>query len=206
MSVSRDEEVEKTLRGADLHREWETRYRTTQNARFFDMAFRHILSALNAPSCAKWLDAGCGACSHSIRLAAGGFFVVAVDFSESVLEMAEENLRASGLGERIALRRENILSLSFPDETFDSVSCWGVLMHIPDLEKAISELARVLKRGGTIVISEGNMYSLQSLLIRALRKLRGNPKHKTQRTPAGSDLPQCSDGQRPAPNCNRTLI
>ena len=62
-------------------------------------------------------------------------------------------------------------------------------MHIPDLEKAISELARVLKKGGTAVISEINMFSLQSIIklivLRNLRGLLGGKNSSCKKTAAG---------------------
>lgn len=60
-------------------------------------------------------------------------------------------------------------------------------MHIPDLEKAISELSRVLKPGGMLVISEGNMHSFQSMILRGLRRLLGECKGVVKKTLAGME-------------------
>ncbi len=49
-------------------------------------------------------------------------------------------------------------------------------MHIPDVDKAISELSRIVKRGGILAISEGNMHSLQTIAIRLLKKILGREK------------------------------
>ncbi|MFN6945105.1 MAG: hypothetical protein ACK4ND_09165 [Cytophagaceae bacterium] len=46
-----------------------------------------------------------------------------------------------------------------------------LLVHIPDLEKAISELSCCLKHGGTIAISESNMHSLHSTILRKLGQI-----------------------------------
>jgi len=46
-------------------------------------------------------------------------------------------------------------------------------MHIPDIEKAIAELSRVLRKGGMIIISEANMFSLQSVIMNSLKMFRG---------------------------------
>lgn len=90
-----------------------------------------------------------------------------------------------GLADRITVRQEDILALSFPDGSFDAVLCWGVLMHIPDAESAIHELVRVLKPGGMIVLSEGNMHSIEAVLMRAARRLLGKESGEVRRTPAG---------------------
>lgn len=177
--------VENTLRQPDVHNKWEHDYRTPENARFYDRAFEYIAKVLNAPPQAKLLDAGCGICDYAIRLASRGFDVVAVDFSESVLAAAKANLERHGFTNQIVLGRENLLELTFDDESFDYILCWGVLMHIPDLEGAISELTRVLKPAGMLVISETNMNSVESRLLRLLRRLAGRRTASTVKTPAG---------------------
>jgi len=180
--------LERSLAEPDIHRQWESVYRTVENELFFDQAFDYIARTLDAPEQSVLLDAGCGTCAHAIRLANRGFFVQAVDFSPSVLETAREYVRTRGLESRIKIRCEDILEFSFGDETFDFVLCWGVLMHIPDLEKAISELARILKPGGMIVISEGNMHSLQSVVLRGFSRFRGAKKTIVKKTPAGLEF------------------
>jgi ubiquinone/menaquinone biosynthesis C-methylase UbiE len=184
MDISDSALVESTLQKPDLHRQWKEIFRNAENEKFYQEAFHYIANVLNAPGNSKLLDAGCGTCAHSIRLAQHGFSVTAVDFSDYVLEKAKLGIRSSNVADGIVLQRENILNLSFPDETFDYILCWGVLMHIPDIEKAISELNRVLKNGGMIVISEVNMFSLQSTIVRFLRLLQKG-KRPTKKTSAG---------------------
>lgn len=185
MKDSESKVLEQTLRKPDIHQQWENAYRTAGNEMFFEQAFDYIASVLNAPKDSTFLDVGCGICAHSIRLANRGFFVLGTDFSDSVLKWAEENIQNSGLEGRINLQREDILSFTFEDERFDYILCWGVLMHIHEIEKAITELARILKPGGTLVISEGNMFSLQAIILRTLKRLVGKEKAIVKKTPAG---------------------
>jgi len=177
--------VEATLQEPDVHKRWHDAFKTPANAPFYDLAFDHIVKVAGVAEGASFLDAGCGIGDYAVRLAKRGMRVVAVDFSESVLKMARENVERSGLQGRIKIQHENILSLSFDDEMFDGVLCWGVLMHIPDVERAISELARVVRRGGIVVISEGNMYSLEAALLRALRRVLGKNSAEVRRPSAG---------------------
>jgi SAM-dependent methyltransferase len=57
------------------------------------------------------------------------------------------------LGIKAEFREENAEALSFADATFDHVNCSGVVHHTTDPQKAVAEIARVLKPGGTALIS-----------------------------------------------------
>ncbi len=187
MTDSKSTLVEKSLAKPDLHLQWEKLYRTAENERFVEEVFDYMLHILNPPMDSMFLDAGCGRCAHSVRLANRGFQVRAVDFSESALKMAEVNIRGKGLESRIRLECQNLLALSFEDESFDFILCWGVLMHVPDVEKAISEIARVTRPGGALIIHEANMSSLQSMVVKSLRRLLKREKALVKKTPAGME-------------------
>lgn len=186
--------VENLLSRPEMHRQWARDYRTDDNERFYEQAFDFIVDRLKPEPGATFLDAGCGSCAHSVRLARRGFKVHAVDFSESALKMAQQFVRAKGVQDRITLGRESLLELSFPDESFDYVLCWGVLMHIPDVERAVAELARVLKPGGALVISEGNKSSLEAVTMRNLKRVLRREKAKVKDTPAGVEYWKEKDG------------
>ena len=160
-------------------------YRTAENELFFEDAFDSLVDVLGVTENAMVLDAGCGIGAHAIRLARRGFLVQGVDVSESVLALARENIRSKQLETRIRVQRENLLGLSFASETFDVVLCWGVLMHIPSVDRALSELARVLKRQGLLVVSETNMYSLQAIVFRSLKRFLGTERAQVKRSASG---------------------
>lgn len=185
MTYSRSIRVENLLARPEMHHKWKGDYRGSDNESFYEAAFDFIGGMFEPSPGATFLDVGCGSCAHSVRLARRGFDVRAVDFSESALGMAQEYVRSQGLEDRISLGRENLLELSFPDESFDYILCWGVLMHIPEVGGAISELARVIKPGGSLIISEGNQSSLEAALTRNLRRLLRREKAEVKRKPAG---------------------
>ena len=61
--------------------------------------------------------------------------------------------------------------MEFEDETFDAVYTFGVLHHIPDVSKAISEIHRVLKPGGKLLFMVYNRSSINyQIEIRYLRR------------------------------------
>jgi len=168
--MSKSGDVKETLSGAEVHDGWEKGYRNAENEKFFTLAFEYIATVFGKPKEGSLLlDAGCGSCSHSVRLAKYGFNVTAIDYSEYIIDVASQRVNERGLGDRIKVQREDLLGLSFNDETFDYILCWGVLMHIPDVENAVSELSRVLKKGGKLVISEVNMFALEIVATEFLR-------------------------------------
>jgi ubiquinone/menaquinone biosynthesis C-methylase UbiE len=185
MNTSDSELVERFLARPDIHRKWIQTYYSAENEAFCEQEFDYVAKILNAPKDSIILDAGCGDCAHSIRLAKRGFLVEAIDVSETVLELARENIKARGFEDRIHIQHGNLLALPFEDGTFSYALCGGVLMHIPDVDKAIAELARVLRAGGTLVVSETNMYSLEAIVLRNLKRLLRKGKAVLKRTPAG---------------------
>ena len=188
--------VESALAQPEVHRQWAGSYRTRDNDAFYERAFDLITAELDPPPGATFLDAGCGSCAHTVRLARRGFDVCAVDFSESALDMARDHLEATGLDERITLQREDLTHLSFADASFDYAICWGVLMHVPDVSRAIAELSRVLRPGGKLVVSEGNKDSLEARARRGLERLRGREEAEVVQTSAGLERWDDSGGGR----------
>jgi ubiquinone/menaquinone biosynthesis C-methylase UbiE len=177
--------VENLLARPEKHLAWAHDYRTVDNDNFYERAFDSIVSLLDPPAGATFLDAGCGSCAHSVRLAQRGFNVHGVDFSEPALEMGREKIRVRGLEDRITLQRDSLLGLSFPDASFDYALCWGVLMHVPQVELAVAELARVVRPGGSLIISEANQSSFEAFAFRSLKRLVRNRKAEMRSTPAG---------------------
>jgi malonyl-CoA O-methyltransferase len=96
------------------------------------------------------LDLGCGTGRHSIRMASAGARVTAVDFSAGMLEQAREK---AGEG-NIRFQVHNLSQpLPFLEKTFDRVLCALVVDHIEDLDKLFSEMHRVCRSTGYVVVS-----------------------------------------------------
>lgn len=181
MQQERSEKSESFLAEQPIHSEWESDYLNADLNQFYDQAFARIVAALEAKPDQEVLDAGCGYAFHLVRLARHGLRVTGVDFSETALEQARANVERHGFSEQVHLTQGNLLELPFEDGRFDHVSCWGVLMHIPELEQALSELVRVLKPGGRIAIGENNASSLHvhgwERLLRGVKKVLGRKVH-----------------------------
>jgi SAM-dependent methyltransferase len=90
------------------------------------------------------LDAGCGTGDFSERLRRElGVPVVALDTSARMAALAHRRGLHAILGD--------IQSLPFPDAAFDCAVANRVLYHLPDLDKGLAEVARVLSPGGKLV-------------------------------------------------------
>lgn len=100
------------------------------------------------------LDLGCGAGRHTFEALKRGASVVAADLKMDVLGPVAAMAGAMALQGEIAdgtsfmAVRADALRLPFPDDSFDHVIASEILEHIPDDTAAISEIARVLRRGG----------------------------------------------------------
>jgi ubiquinone/menaquinone biosynthesis C-methylase UbiE len=174
-----------SLAGDAIHQDWVAKYRTPEAQPFYELAFDEIVRQFAAPRDAVVLDAGCGSCAKSVLLAARGMKVVGADFADDALALASGTVRARGFEDRITLRQADLTLMPFADGEFRYVVCWGVLMHIPNLDAALAQLARVLAPGGVLVISEGNVYSLQSYLLRFLKRVLGKGRGRVVQVPAG---------------------
>ncbi|MBN2098741.1 MAG: methyltransferase domain-containing protein [Dehalococcoidia bacterium] len=94
----------------------------------------------------RLLDIGCGfGCYHLDEIAKE---VVGVDISREYLHLASHN--------GLAAIQSSAESLAFRDGVFDAVTCIETIEHIPDDEKAIREIWRVLRPGGTLAITGPN--------------------------------------------------
>jgi ubiquinone/menaquinone biosynthesis C-methylase UbiE len=107
----------------------------------------------------RLLDVGCGPGELTERLAGLGAEVCAVDISERMVELT----RARGIDAQVADAEQ----LPFPDDDFDCVFSGWVLYHVPGLDRAIDESARVLRSGGRFVVAtmrDNNLSELWDLI------------------------------------------
>ena len=94
------------------------------------------------------LASGSGEPALSVSVAVGQEGrVMATDLLLEMLEVAQENAAARGLT-NIEFRAADAEQLPFPDRQFDRVTCRFGIMFMPDIQKALGEMRRVLKPGG----------------------------------------------------------
>lgn len=121
------------------------------NRFFAGLQWRAVTRTLAARSLrgALALDVGCGFGRWTRWLAEHGADVVGVDPTEGMLEAARRASPAS-----IQYRKMSATRLDFPDDSFDLITCITVVQHLEPREQelAIGEMARVLRRGGSMVV------------------------------------------------------
>ena len=91
----------------------------------------------------KVLDIASGTGVILVEFARQGAISTGIDISLTAVEMSNKNLKLRGLkGECIEMDAQN---MTFNSNTFDFVCAQGCLMHMPDMQKAVEEIYRVLK-------------------------------------------------------------
>jgi ubiquinone/menaquinone biosynthesis C-methylase UbiE len=112
---------------------------------------RFHLAALPAFADAEWTvgDLGCGTGQMTAALAPFVARVLAVDASAAMLQSAKKRLQAFN---NVELRRGELEALPIDDGRLDAATLALVLHHLPEPERALQDVARVLKPGGRVLI------------------------------------------------------
>ena len=130
--------------------------------------FGACVALLNPSPQHRILDLGAGGGWASDWLQRLGLSVVAADLSSDLLGIAHRRLAESGGAYTVCGDSE---ALPFRASSFDRVLCLNAMHHMPDLGKALSEIARVLSAEGRAVFAEpGIGHSRQSHAVRAVQE------------------------------------
>lgn len=121
-------------------------------SRWLDLISEHV--DLGRPL--RVLDVGTGPGFFPVILGRMGHRVTGVDLTEAMLDRARENCARYGVEADFAPM--DAQDLSFPDGTFDLVVSRNLMWDLPDPRRAYSEWMRVLRRGGSLVVFDGNHY------------------------------------------------
>jgi 2-polyprenyl-6-hydroxyphenyl methylase/3-demethylubiquinone-9 3-methyltransferase len=137
-------------------------------AYFLDVLARRQGTALDG---LRVLDIGCGGGFLAEEFAAVGCEVTGIDPSPVSIGAARSHAAAAGL--RIGYLIASGEQLPVPDAVFDVACCCDVLEHVSDVDRVISQTARVLKPGGLYLFDTINRTVRSKLLaIRLLQQWR----------------------------------
>ena len=137
-----------------------------------EVYLRHYVELVTryAPSRSKILDLGCGNGISARLLNQSDFDVIGTDISPLFLEEARawEN-------PKLRYRVCDVMELPFESDSFDVICSNELVEHLPDVETALTEMIRVVCRGGRIVISGPNLCSPLIPFLDWLNLMSGKP-------------------------------
>jgi ubiquinone/menaquinone biosynthesis C-methylase UbiE len=140
--------------------------------RWSRLAGEQFLRWIDVPSGQRWIDVGCGngAFTEEISNAAKPSMIVGIDPSDAQVAFARTRLPPPAAEWHVG----DAQALPFPDGLFDASVMGLVISFVPDPAKAVAELARVTKPGGTVATYMWDLPNLGvplSPLYKALVKL-----------------------------------
>ncbi|MDO8877789.1 MAG: class I SAM-dependent methyltransferase [Pseudolabrys sp.] len=145
-----------------------TRWRSSRLGQITDALEQQLLFELLGRVADKTLlDVGCGDGELTSKLARRGAIVTGLDVDPVMIAAARR--RAGAEGTQLHLVEGQAERLPFDDAVFDRVVAVTVLCFVRDAERAIMEMARVLKPGGSLVIGDLGRWGLWA----AHRRIRG---------------------------------
>ena len=80
--------------------------------------------------------------------------LIGADISEGMMAVGRQKVEQLGLADVISFEREDCLALSYADESFDAVTAAFGIRNFQNLEQGLSEMCRVLRKGGHLSIAE----------------------------------------------------
>jgi ubiquinone/menaquinone biosynthesis C-methylase UbiE len=129
----------------------------------FQAMLTEYLDAMNIDVARTILDIGCGTGVAARAIARRKGFtgrVTGIDLSAGLVQVAERLSRTEGVSKQIQFVVGDTRLLDIPDETFDAVVAHTLVSHVDDPLLVVKEAARVVKRGGTVGIFDGDYASI----------------------------------------------
>ena len=163
---------------------WSRAYRFAE-----ERTIRRALRAL--PRCGRILDTACGTGRITALLVNEGFAdVVGSDVSPAMMAVAKRRLQ------HVEFFQGDATRLPFGDNSFDAVTCIGLLMHLDPTTRvaALQELARISRR--PVVVQYGCVGAFQRLKSRVTGRPAGSVRYPVVEAELHQDLERCGLQER----------
>jgi ubiquinone/menaquinone biosynthesis C-methylase UbiE len=135
---------------------------------------KYRLVLRHAPPDARVLDVGCANGLHLRRIAASCREIVGIDINERMLELARSVIAADGL-DNASVVRMDATDLEFADASFDVAYSFSTLLLVARAERAVAEIARVLRPGGIAVLDLAGRWNLSQRHWDRWYRTQGHP-------------------------------
>ncbi|WP_419841242.1 methyltransferase domain-containing protein [Candidatus Poriferisodalis sp.] len=111
---------------------------------------------------AQILDVGCGPASITAGLArwAHRGHVTGIEPGGDILNTAAATIAAAGVG-NVTLEAASVYELPYPDDSFDVAYAHQVCQHLSDPVAAVTEMARVVRRGGWVAVRDSDYSTMR---------------------------------------------
>lgn len=129
------------------------------------------------------LELGCGNGSHwegKIETLPTGCKLILSDFSDGMLDLVKEKYSEY---KNVTFQKIDIQSIPFDENSFDIIIANHMLFHVPDLNKALSEVQRVLKKGGYFYSATDGNGGMRPFLHEAIKKFDATSEAFTEKLP-----------------------
>ena len=137
--------------------------------------FPALLRMTSATHFNSVLEIGCGS-GNGTRLIRRYFQparMAAIDIDERMIRIAKN----ASTADTVLFQVMDTAALAFADQSFDAVFAYGVMHHLPDWRNGVSELKRVLKPGGELIMEDLSIDSFSGFPGRLYRPLTIHPYH-----------------------------
>lgn len=121
--------------------------------------FQHLLDLLPE---AHILEVGCGPgwiWQENSQRIPPGWHITLTDLSPGMIEQARENL--ASINRDFTFAEVDVQELPFPDESYDAVIANHMLYHVPNLQRGLAQIRRVLKPGGRLFAATNGREHMQ---------------------------------------------
>ena len=195
-------EFKKEFQSGELYNQWQNIY---QSDDYLSKVASHrmeivlkLIDSYKIGQTGMALDIGMGSGVLLEALARRCPVAFGADFSIDMVRGTRARLRGLDGKLRRRLLVGDIESLSIKSNTFDLVTCLGVLEYLPTDHAAMAELYRILRPGGYLLLAVGSYHRIGSLFELVMKKIAKTIFKKTMQTPP-------VDGNRPLKNWIRTV-
>lgn len=152
---SKDNVSKLAFRVSYLRRSRENYFRYLETKPWINQLYSHFL---DIKSRKRIVDVGCGTGDFTrllARLSNGKAKILGIDINSRSIPAAISDTRRAGLSRAVSFKVGDVFQIPIGDDYADLTCCRTLLMHLTDPLKAVKEMIRITKPGGSVVAVEG---------------------------------------------------